>query len=205
MTQTIDNLKIETDLDDIIPEGYIRVTELLSELYNYVGVDPYVLENAKKRGTEVHRLCELYSQNIFINENEEYRGYVNSFKNWFNTYVSSVYITEERINHHEYKITGKIDALIYIKGDNALTLLDIKTSKFHHGGWPLQTAAYKLLFEQCKKIPIARRIVLQLDKEGGKAHIHEYLDHKKDEKKFLHALWQYRISRNEDHFFKIPL
>ena len=134
------------DEDDPIPEGYIRVTEVLEPFKKLGHIDPAVLENAANRGKRVHKYCELYAQNMLVEEpDEECIGYVQSYIEWFDNRMDKVINLEERLNHRDLKISGRYDLLCSLKNQVGVCLIDIKTPQAPSLSWSLQTAAYKIL------------------------------------------------------------
>lgn len=165
-----------------IPDGYTRVTEILSSYVSFDNVPPEALSKATARGSLVHDHCEYHALNLFVDEpDESCKPYVDSFKNWFDVMVDKVYYTELRLNHPLYKISGKFDMLIHIKSDplDVITLLDIKTPQVKSLSWELQTAFYKILIEDLMHLKVSRRMALILDKEGKMARVIEHTDHER--------------------------
>ena len=189
------------DEDDVIPEGYIRVTDVLKPFTNLSHIDPAVLQNAADRGTRVHKYCELYAQNMLIEIPDlDCIGYVNSFKKWFDKNVDQVISLEKRLNHPEYKISGKYDLLIKLKGSDDIILIDIKTPQSPALSWSLQTAAYQLLIEEVLGTFVDWRFCLILDKKGGQAREVKYLADYLDIDLYLSALRLYNHFNKRDCF-----
>jgi hypothetical protein len=183
-------------LNEDIPPGYARVTEVLKPYTSFDGIDPIVLAKAADRGTRVHKYCELYTQNLLIEKvDEDCRPYVNSFIRWFDAMVEDVWVSEIRLSCSKYRITGKLDLVVTIKGDLAETLVDLKTPQQASPSWQLQTAAYRYLMRASQGIDIPRRVCLVLDREGKLPKLVEYTNHEADERLFLNAVELF-------HFFK---
>ena len=183
-------------LNEDIPPGYARVTEVLKPYTSFDGIDPIVLAKAADRGTRVHKYCELYTQNLLIEKvDEDCRPYVNSFIRWFDAMVEDVWVSEMRLSCSKYLITGKLDLVVTIKGDLAETLVDLKTPQQASPSWQLQTAAYRYLMRASQGIDIPRRVCLVLDREGKLPKLVEYTNHEADERLFLNAVELF-------HFFK---
>ena len=196
-----DPSKEEKMEEDIIPEGYVRVTEVLSPYTPFVNLDPDTsfarnVSNAADRGKRVHKYCEAHALGLFVEEcAPECKNYVESFKKWFDEMVFHVESTEQRVNSEEYRLSGCVDLVCRIKGDDGLTLIDIKTPASASKTWQLQTAAYQLLLGTVCSVHISRRICLMVSKDGGKPHLVEYTEHESDATKFMHALGLH-------HFFR---
>lgn len=179
---------------DVIPSGYLRVTEVLQPFSKLHTLDPKVVQKAADRGTRAHKFCELYALNILLVEvDEDCKHYVDAFMKWFDETVVRVIASEKRINSEKYKLTGKFDFIVQLKGDTGFTLLDIKTPATDSPSWQLQTAAYRVLIEYELCIEISRRVCLMLPKEAGIAKCVEYTDHAGDQRKYLNALELYRF------------
>ena len=178
---------------DIACKGYTRVTEVLLPYKSFDNILPEVLEHAAKRGDKVHLACELYALNMLIEDvEEEVMPFFQSFKKWFDDYVTNVFTCETRIWGDEILLTGQFDLLCKIKGSDDLVLVDYKTPAIHDISWRLQTAAYTMLLRRYCGINVSRRITLRLSKEGKSPIISEYLDHEHDERLYLNQLEIYR-------------
>ncbi|MBU0907199.1 MAG: hypothetical protein KKE05_03520, partial [Nanoarchaeota archaeon] len=70
----------------------VSVTQALNVLKQVYPVSEDVLEAAQTRGTIVHKACASYAKNLWVTVPEEYQGYFNSFRNWFEQYVQDVFL-----------------------------------------------------------------------------------------------------------------
>ena len=181
---------------DEIPEGYVRVTDVLKPYSGLDSIDDRVLARAADRGTRVHDFCELYARNLLIEEpDDDCKVYFEAFKEWFDNCVDHVEMLEHRINSVEYKVSGKFDLLVRFKGDDELTIVDIKTPQNASKTWALQTAAYRLLLRE-EGIETQRRGCLMLPNDSPtkrSARFMEYTQHDHHESAFLKALELYRF------------
>lgn len=181
---------------DEIPEGYVRVTDVLKPYSGLDGIDDRVLARAADRGTRVHDFCELYARNLLIEEpDEDCKVYFEAFKEWFDNAIEHVELIEERINSAKYKLTGKFDLLVRFNGDDELTIVDIKTPQNKGATWGLQTAAYRILLREEMGLEANRRGCLMLPNDSPRkraANFIEYKDHDRDEELYLQALQLYR-------------
>lgn len=185
---------MKKQLGDYIPPGYTRVTEILDAYTDFNGVPPAVLAHAAERGERIHRYCELYSLSMLIEEpDEECKPYVDSFIRWFDYSVACVIHSELRISSKKYKLSGKFDLLVKMKGDTELTIVDIKSPQTKSSTWQLQTAAYRFLLREELKINAHRRICLIVDNEGGNIRVVEYSNHDLDERLYLNAFELHRF------------
>lgn len=178
-------------------KDYTRVTAILSRYSDFSAIDPDTLARAADRGTRVHNYCEMYANNIFIpSVDDDCKNYFEAYQRWFDSHVEHVLLVEKRIYNDDYRITGQIDLIAKIKGDDDYSIIDIKTPATSSKTWALQTAAYKMMAKEHLKdksdIWIDRRACLMLPKTGKDAFFLEY-DDIEDEDLFLHALKLYRF------------
>ncbi len=185
--------------NDEIPVGYSRVTDCLKFFTPFATLDPESsfyknVIHAAERGKRVHAYCDAYAQGLFVEDcDPECKNYVVAFKLWFDEMVDNVILTERRVNSENYKLSGCVDLVCRLKGDEELTIVDIKTPAIASKTWQLQTAAYKLLLESENIVSINRRICLMLPKEGTQIRVMEYTDHSEDTELFLNVLKLYRF------------
>jgi hypothetical protein len=144
--------------------GYTRVTEVLHRYYDFSRVDPAVLGRAAERGTEIHEICERMALGKPSEIRESHIPYVRNFDEWLRGNVEEVVDVERRFFHREFSLTGKVDLICRIKGDEGLTIVDIKTPAAFNPVWRAQMAAYKVLAEN-EGLKVTRLMVLRL---GGK-------------------------------------
>ena len=165
---------------EIIESGYTRVSEILQIFQAYSFVDRKRLKIAQDNGTMVHEAIEAYFRGDFIPLDRKRSGYFQSFLRFLEaTKVKPLYI-ERRLYEDQLKITGKIDLLAEIDGQNVL--VDWKTGSWAHVDiWRLQGSFYRYLLESewmeedGPQMPDIFMFV-QLDKDGGKpiVYILEY-------------------------------
>jgi len=180
--------------DVSIPQGYLRVTEVLNPYSTLGNINPTTVAHAADRGTRVHAFCESYALGLFVEDvDEDCKNYFMVFKEWFDAMVKDVIHTEVRCNSPSYKISGAFDMIAILKGDSEPTLIDIKTPASPSLSWQLQTAAYQLLALECLEIDVQRRICLMLPKVGDGVRIVEYQDHSNDQRLYLQALELFRF------------
>jgi len=164
-----------------IRDGFTRVTKPLSLFNNFSNIDPAVLSRACDRGTKVHGYCALYAEtNYFPEPDEAIRGYLTSFQQWFDGMVDEVVLVEWRGYSEALRLTGAVDLIAKLRGDDCLTIIDYKTSQAISKSWALQTAAYKFLVEENTELKIGRRIALQISKDGKPPKVTEYTNDKQD-------------------------
>ena len=155
-------------------KDYYRVTEVLSKFSGLDKIDLSVLANEAERGTRCHNFCELYAKNeLFVEIDLDCKPYVDSFIEWFDLTVERVEFLEKRLFCDDLRITGQMDMLAYLKGDEKPSLIDIKTPQTESKTWPLQLAAYRHLMD-ANSIDYKNSFVLQLNKSGSSAKIFDY-------------------------------
>lgn len=129
-----------------IKEGYTRVSEILSQWNQYAHIDPDVLANKCRIGSEVHEKIAAEVEGIYIETGEDCKGYIGSWIKWGEKYKDAVsYLdTEKRFYCDELKITGAVDAVI--EAGELTVILDYKTSaQAHKKTWALQASFYHYL------------------------------------------------------------
>lgn len=176
---------------------YPRVSDILHPFTSLsLAVVPFhILEEASYRGSYVHALASFYVSGDFIPPLlEENKGYFYSFKKWFDENAEETLLNETRLYHEDLKYCGRPDFIIKLKSDK-IALIDLKTSSKIYPNYPLQLAAYMDL-ANVNDLHCDEACVLQLDKEGEEADLHNFGDCNSYFKKFLSALDLY------NHFFR---
>jgi hypothetical protein len=152
-------------------ENYLRVTNILSPFSGLHKINPDVLANAGRRGTNVHRICEgIISGLGELGVDEETWGYVESFKKWWSQDIDILSL-EERFWDDDLMITGQVDLII--NTPEGAAIVDFKTSSVPSKTWPAQGSAYALLAKKAGH-NITRIFFLHLNKHGKPPKIYEY-------------------------------
>ncbi len=121
------------------------VTAVISPWADFSGIAPEVLENAARRGTDVHRICGCIAQGVWFPEiPQDCAGFIESFRGWFPV-VEEVVLSEGELSDAALGYCGHPDLICRIRGDRALTLIDFKTPATKSPLWRAQLAAYKHL------------------------------------------------------------
>ena len=181
-----DNSKINID-------DYTRVTQVLYPFSGLDKVDPKILEKAANRGTRVHDICESIARNLGEwGNDEETKGYVDSFKIWWSQGVKVLAI-EERFFCNDLMITGKVDMIIEVNGE--AIILDLKTSAKPSKTWALQGSAYAYMARK-NGYDIKGIQFLHLHKFGAEPRTYDYDDSFDLFSKCLHV---YRYFNMEKH------
>ena len=154
-----------------IIEGYTRVSQIIGQWNQFAHIDPDVLANKCRIGTEVHEKIAAECEGIFIESSEDTKGYVGSWLKWVKRYnEEGEYVaTEQRYYCDELMITGAVDAIIEI-GDLTV-IVDYKTSaKANPKTWALQGAFYHYLVNKNREGTTDPYVwFIQLKKDGSKA------------------------------------
>jgi CRISPR/Cas system-associated exonuclease Cas4 (RecB family) len=103
---------------------------------------------------------------------EEIRGYIQSFKHWWQQGVS-VLSVEQRFYCPELMITGQVDMII--ETPEGAAILDLKTSYKPSKTWPLQGAAYAYMARK-HDYDIKKILFLHLSKQGKSPDLYAYED-----------------------------
>lgn len=149
--------------DKILPS----VTQILtlSGMSNFDFVDPELLQYKADIGRKVHKACQWFDEGCLDEETLHpiIQGYLLGWKRFRQATEYQPVEHEIRMFSKKHGFAGTIDSVG--KRYNILTLVDIKTgvtSKAH----PLQTAAYKVLYDENRGEKIKTRLVVYLSKGG---------------------------------------
>ena len=152
-------------------ENYTRVTNVLYPFSGLDKIDADIVAHAAERGTKVHKICEGIMEGLGeIGVEEETKGYVESFKLWWNR-GHEVIMMEKRFWDDELEITGQVDLIL--NTPDGLVIVDLKTSSKPSKTWPAQGAAYAYLAKKAK-YDIGKVFFLHLNKHGKEPKIYEY-------------------------------
>lgn len=164
-------------------------------------VSAQTLNNAKERGTDVHAYATAYAKKLWTLEPEEHlKGYVDSFKLWYDENVEEFISSETRLFDDELIFSGKYDMIVRLKGEEQLTLVDFKTSAVFQKDWPVKLAAYLHLLN-LNGYNVFNALSIRLKKDGKKPCVKSYGDCNPFFKIFLSVLtaYDYFIRREEVH------
>ena len=123
-------------------------------------------------GTTVHSITKAIAEGTFDtktidNIDEELRGYVKGYIDWYMTYKPRILYAETKIWSDELGLAGTLDAIWDINGEIYLT--DTKTSKNIYKEVKIQLSAYAICAIEMKLIPkIDKCAVLLLKPDGTK-------------------------------------
>lgn len=159
----------------IIVDGreYARVSEILKPFSDFSHIDPNVLANKCRIGTQVHAAIEAEVAGEFPVLQADSYGYFKSFLKW-NLELEPVFEqSERRYFSDKHMLTGQIDALVGFGGGYPV-LVDFKTSASEGESWPLQAHLYGLLLEENGVLVQPRYLFIKLDKRGEDPKVFEY-------------------------------
>lgn len=152
-------------------ENYVRVTQTLYPFSGLDKIDPVVLQKAADRGTRVHKICEAIVDGLGeFGVDDETRGYVESFKLWWEE-GHTVIKMEERFWDDKLYLTGQVDLII--QTNDGLAIVDLKTSSRPSKTWAAQGAAYAYLAKNAG-YDIKKIYFLHLNKNGKEPKLIEY-------------------------------
>ena len=181
-----------------ITMDYPRVTEILRPFNCYDHVPKDVLENAAARGTTVHGYCAAIAKGAWVPDSmmqEDYRGYVDSFRKWADAQVEEFTIVEKRYTDEIVEFSGQVDFVILGK-DKKAYLADLKTCAKPQKTHAIQMAAYNyLLFEH--GIEVEGAMLVYLSKTGEFPDIEMLENMNRETKIFFSALECYNYFKRK--------
>ncbi len=141
------------------------VTTVLSPWSDFSMVPDHVLEAAAERGTRVHKACASIARGLWAPRPADIAGYIQSFDQWFNL-IAEVVAVEAEFTCQSFGYMGHPDLVVRYHGDEALTVVDLKTPRAHLKTWNAQIAAYMNLVAVTLALPVERGGTLRLHPEG---------------------------------------
>ena len=146
------------------------VTTVLSPFSDFSMVRPEVLKLAAERGTRVHAACAIYAKGLWA-DCALWPGdgpFFDSFLNWANMAGIEFVSIEEEFTDSGLGYMGHPDAVVYIPGDQGLTVIDYKTPMSISRTWHPQIAAYAHLARKHGH-DVRRGLAVRLRRNGGPA------------------------------------
>jgi hypothetical protein len=154
---------------------YARVSDILKPFTNFGGIDEKVLNRKAALGTRIHEAIEQEIKGNFPVVDINEAGYLQSFHKWRVAVQPTFLETEKRYYCDRIMLTGSIDALSKLKGEEEAVLIDFKTSvKENPITWPMQAHLYHYLIRESTKMIIPRSLFVKLDRYGGMPKVFEY-------------------------------
>jgi len=167
---------------------YARVSDILRPFSDYSHIDPNVLQAKCDIGTKVHQAIADLIKGDFPCPGQKGVGYFESYERWNNIIRPKVICSEERYFNEEKMITGQIDALMLLPGDDVPVLVDFKTSANEAETWIMQAHLYGYLVEKTGKAISPRYVFLKLNKYGLAPTVFQYRFCKNILRKCLNAI-----------------
>jgi hypothetical protein len=128
------------------------VTQIISPLYDFGGVNPSVLKYAAERGTEVHFAVEKFIKYGYESRlDSDAQRYFMQFLEWFKgkKFNRLDFACETMVYNKAYNYCGTIDLIWYDEIEKEYTLFDIKTSSATDiKTWSVQLTAYAKACEE---------------------------------------------------------
>lgn len=155
---------------------YVRVSHVLSRYKNFGGASPEQVANKARIGTSAHQAISDYIEGDLPCPLPAALGYFRSFLQWHST-VKPEFLpgTETRYYDDKLQLTGCIDALALLPGDQQPLLVDWKTSYAEDKEvWPMQAHLYHYLLEKNGVTVGPRFLFVKLDKNGDVPRVYSY-------------------------------
>lgn len=197
MRQSIIGGYFDTDNHSYWTEDGVRIPSItqvlrLTGLVDYSGIDPAVLENAARRGSEVHELAAAKNQYGEVDESwitDETRPYFSAYLNFLNDtgFTPDHAWIEQAIIATIGGMKLGITPDVHGKLGRDLWIIEFKTTATVMDGTSIQTAAQELAVLNSNHVGRCRRGVLQLKKDG-KYKLHHHTNHSEDEADLIGAL-----------------
>ena len=172
----------------------ISVTQILGAvgISDFSKVRASVLEPAKKFGTALHKASELDDRGVLDEStlSAPLVPYLNAWRSFKRDLNITIVEIEFKVHSHKYDYCGTLDKTFLINGK--CILADLKSGSTYPAT-RLQTAAYKIAYEEETSIKISERWCIQL-REDGKYNIIKY-NERTDEMYFLACRKVYKFRK----------
>jgi ATP-dependent exoDNAse (exonuclease V) beta subunit len=153
---------------------YARVSEVLQPFTNFDGISQETLERKAAIGTRIHQAVQDDIEGNFPIIVPQELGYFNSFEQW-RAAMNPVFVKTEMRHYCEKKmLTGCIDALVKLEGEEKAILVDWKTSVSESPTWVMQAHLYGYLLTDAGEEIAPRYLFVKLDKSGKMPKVFEY-------------------------------
>lgn len=154
---------------------YARVSEILKPFVDFGSIDQDTLERKAALGTRVHEAINHEINGDFPVVEFQEKGYFQSFELWRAAIQPTFLATEERIYCDQKMLTGCIDALIKLEGEDEGVLIDWKTSVAESPiVWPMQAHLYHYLVTASGRQIAPRFLFIKLDRQGKLPKVFQY-------------------------------
>lgn len=174
---------------------YARVTEILSSFNDFGHINPDVLANKARIGTDVHKAIANDIEGDFPFVSRECERYFHSYSLWRAALNPTFIQSEQRYFCDIKMITGQIDCLVKFPDKFELPILvDFKTSSAESKEtWPMQAHLYRYLLLVNNILVSDRFLFIKLNKFGGLPEVFSYqYDHNIQAKcmQAVHDFWE---------------
>lgn len=149
------------------------VSEVMKPLSDarYSNIDVRTLNKAADKGTAVHNAIENWIKFGIEDVPEQFDGYFEAFKKWWEESKPEAVGSEIRVCHKVMRYAGTVDLVAYV--GERLTLVDYKsTAAISDMTCGVQLEAYSRALEDMG-VKVERKMILHL-KSNGKYTVHEY-------------------------------
>lgn len=154
---------------------YARVSEVIQPFVNFGNIDPEILERKAALGSRVHDVIEQEIKGDLPIVGLQEQGYFKSFELWRSALQPAFMVTEKRIYCDQKMLTGCIDAVVKLHGENEAVLVDWKTSVSESPiTWPMQAHLYFYLLGTAGIQVAPRFLFVKLDRFGGLPKVFAY-------------------------------
>lgn len=145
-SQSIDMLTFDEELHEYRWDGQKvpSVTTVIKPICDYSFVEAMKLEAACRRGTEVHKVCELYDLGTLDDtgiEDWEHFNYFNAWRKFRDESGFLPVMNEQKLYHKDLKYAGTLDRIGEVSG--VMSVVDIKTTSVLTPAIGVQLAAYE--------------------------------------------------------------
>lgn len=179
---------------------YARVSDILKPFVDFGHIPQEVLQRKAALGTAVHQAIHQEIQGEFPVVSFKQQGYIQSFDKWRNALAPEFIESEMRYYCDQKMVTGCIDALIKLKGEEKAVLVDFKTSVQESPiTWPMQAHLYHYLLKASGKDVASRFLFIKLDQFGGVPKVFQYKFDNSIETRCLQAIdrfWEKNVATN---------
>ena len=175
---------------------YGRVSGVIRPFSDFSRIDPNVLANKARIGTEVHAAIADDINGDFGVVGADGKGYFDSYLKWKEALNPVFSQSEMRYFCDDKMLTGQIDCLAYLSsGINLPALIDFKTSaQESKETWEMQAHLYNyLLAKNGITVALTYRFV-KLDKNGALPKVFCYLWNDKINSKCMKAIDNFWIN-----------
>ena len=131
----------------------------------YKGVDPAVVANAGRRGSEVHKLIEGHCAGMSVTPTDETLPYFNAYLAFCEDYNFKLLLSEVRLYSKKYRYAGTVDAYGDISG-GFKTIVDFKCSWKIDVSVIYQLQAYRQMWKECFEGENVQIAALHLRRDG---------------------------------------